>query len=117
MVLMQSGLSTHEAARRANISQSSASRIHSDNKENMPINRGGRPRKTTSDVIKHLKVNMERGIMKTAVEATKEANQILPRPVSAMTIRRRLRESGLIAKKIVKRPALRPEHIKGRMEF
>ena len=115
--LMEAGVSVRETARLLMISRATASRIHSANKENMQVNKGGRPRKATAEVIEHIKLNMKRGMLKTAVEAKKEANQLLTRPVSAMTIRRRLREVGLIAKRIVKRPALKKEHIHGRLQF
>ncbi|KAF9342964.1 hypothetical protein BGX26_006493, partial [Mortierella sp. AD094] len=115
--LMEAGVSVRETARLLMMSRATASRIHSANKENMQINKGGRPRKTTAEVIEHVKLNMKRGMLKTAVEAKNEANQLLPRPVSAMAIRRRLREAGLIAKRIVKQPALKKEHIHGRLQF
>lgn len=115
--MMMSGASTRETSHTLKISQSTASNIYSQNKENMPIHKGGRPRKTTPDVIEHVKLNMKRGILRTGYEATSEANQLLEQPVSHMTVRRRLREAGLIAKKVVKRPALKPEHIKGRLQF
>ena len=42
---------------------------------------------------------------------------MLPQPVSVTTVRRHLREAGLIAKKIVKRPALKQQYINGRLQF
>ena len=99
------------------VSPTSAKRIRSMDKENMPINRGGRREKVSSDTVELLKVDMKRGILKTAIEATKKANELLPQPVSLSTIRRRLRGAGFIAKRIVKRPALRREHIRGRLHF
>ncbi|KAF9416189.1 hypothetical protein BGZ76_004700, partial [Entomortierella beljakovae] len=66
----------------------------------MPTNKGGRPQKITDEIVEYLKVNIKRGILKTAVEAKDMANQLLPRPVTAETIRRQLRKAGLIAKRI-----------------
>ena len=114
---MTEGVSVRETAHRLKISLGSVSNIRSANKENMSINKGGRPRKTTAETIEHLKLDMKRGILRTSVEATAEANRLLPQPVSAVTVRRRLKEAGLIAKKVVKRPALKKEHIKGRLQF
>ncbi|KAF8946156.1 hypothetical protein BGZ46_005863, partial [Entomortierella lignicola] len=54
----------------------------------------------TAEVVEHIKLIMKRSIHKTAVEATKEANHLLPQPVTVSTIRRRLREAGLIAKRL-----------------
>ena len=115
--LMKQGFSTREVASRLNISPTTASRIHADNKENIPVNKGGRPRKLGSEAVEHIKLNLKRGVLKTAKEAHATANELLPEPVSYTTIRRRLREAGLIAKKIVKRPALKKTHIKGRLQF
>ncbi|KAF9184384.1 hypothetical protein BGZ51_001649 [Haplosporangium sp. Z 767] len=112
--LMMGGVSTRETARRLGISPASASRIYSDCDENMPVNKGGRPRKIPAETVEYLKVNMKRGTLKTAVEARKEANQILPNAVSVSTIRRRLREAGLASKRRVKQPTLKRVHVKGR---
>lgn len=115
--LMEDGITTRETAKRLKISKTTAARIRLEDKKNMEELKGGRPRKIQAKTVEFLKVNMKRGGLKTAVEARNEANRLLPRPVSVTTIRRRLREAGLIAKKIVKRPALKKEHIKGRLQF
>jgi transposase len=115
--LMSEGVSTRETARQLNISQPMASKIYSSNKENMPVNKGGRPRKLQTETVEYLKLNFKRGSLRTAKEARNKANELLPAPVSTSTIRRRLREAGLIAKRKVKKPALRPEHIYGRKIF
>ncbi|KAF9921250.1 hypothetical protein BGZ67_000629 [Mortierella alpina] len=115
--LMQEGVSTRDAAQRLNISKSSAARIFADNKENMPSNKGGRPRKLPAETVDYLKVSLKRGVLKTATDAKQKAIEILQKPVSVWTVRRRLQESGLIAKKIVKRPALRRRHVTARLDF
>jgi len=115
--LMQDGISTRETAQRLKISPATARRIYASNKENMPVNKGGRPRKILAETVDYLKLQMKRGELKTAVAATVKANELLPQAVSAVTVRRRLREAGLIAKKVVKRPALKKRHISGRMQF
>lgn len=115
--LMQEGVSTREAAQCLKISPATASRIYSSNKENMPINKGGRPRKIPAETVEYLKLNLKRGIFKTAVQAKNKANDLLQEPVSVSTVRRRLREAGLIAKKIIKRPALRKRHVQAQLHF
>jgi len=115
--LMEDGFSTRETAKRLKISKSTVARIRFDNKENMEEDNGGRPRKLTAETVEHLKVNINRGVLRTSIDAMKEANRLLPQPVSVTTVRRRLREAGLIAKKIVKRPALKQQHINGRLQF
>jgi DNA-binding CsgD family transcriptional regulator len=101
--LMAGGHSTRETAQRLGISPSSASHIYSSNKQKMPSNKGGRPTKMPPGTVEFLKVNMKRGVLRNVAEATKRANEILPQPVSLSTVRRHLRGSGLVAKRIVKK--------------
>jgi len=115
--LMQGGLSVRQTAERLKISSATAGRLFQNSKENMPINKGGRPRKISAQTVEHLKVGLKRGIFKTAVEAHKETITLVPEPVSVKTVRRRLTEAGLIAKKVIKRPALRKRHVSGRLQF
>ncbi|KAG0376506.1 hypothetical protein BGX24_007628, partial [Mortierella sp. AD032] len=109
---MSNGISVREVADQLNISIATASRIRSTNKENMPVNKGGRPRKLQPKTVQYLKLDIKRGILKTAVEASTSATKMCHQPVSAVTVRRRLREAGLIAKRVVKKPALKRKHIK-----
>jgi hypothetical protein len=60
---------------------------------------------------------IQRGQAKTAVAATKALNQVLSEPVSVRTVRRGLREVGMEAERVMKRPALKREHIKERKLF
>jgi transposase len=115
--LLQEGNSVRETAIHLKISPATVGRIRSDNKENLPINKGGRPRKIPAETVEYLKLNLKRGVFKTAIDAKNSANETLPQAVSVWTVRRRLREAGLIAKKIVKRPALKKKHISNRLEF
>ena len=110
-MLMQEGLSTRDTAQRLGISHATAGRIYSNNKENMPVNKGGRPRKIPAETVEYLKLNVKSGVLKSVVEAISKVNEILPEDISVWTVRTRLRESGLIAKKIVKRPALQTKHV------
>jgi len=115
--LMKDGATVRETAECLKISKSTAERIRLQEKENIGERQRGRPRKISADVVQSLKVNMKRGVLKSAVEAKDEANRLLVRPVSVTTVRRRLKEAGLLARKLVKRPALKKEHIKGRLHF
>ena len=60
---------------------------------------------------------MKRGELKTAKQAMNKANEILPQAVSLSTVCNYLRKAGLIAKKIVKRPALMKRHVHGCLQF
>ncbi|KAG0352630.1 hypothetical protein BGX24_007508, partial [Mortierella sp. AD032] len=115
--LMKDGFSMRETAKRLNISKSTVAKIRFKDKENMEKDNGGRPRKITAETTEHLKLNMKRGVLRTSIYAMKEANRLLPQPVSVTTVRRRLREAGIIAKKIMKRPALKQQHINGQLQF
>ncbi|KAF9921841.1 hypothetical protein BGZ67_000209, partial [Mortierella alpina] len=55
MQLLQEGFSVRQAAQRRKISKSTAGKIYHDNKENMPVNKGGRPRKISAQTVEHLK--------------------------------------------------------------
>jgi hypothetical protein len=115
--LTEEGLSSREAALHLKISHTTVRRIVSNNKENIPLIKGVRPRKILPSTVEHIKLNLKRGLLGTAVEATHQANQINPQPVSVTTIKKRLREAGLIAKRVVKRPALKKQHVHGRLQF
>jgi len=115
--LMKYGATVRETAELLKISKSTAQRIRFQEKENIAERQRGRPRKISAEAVQSLKLNMKRGVLKSAVEAKDEANRLLERPVSTSTVRRRLKEAGLLAKKVVKRPALKKEHIKGRLQF
>ncbi|KAF9092239.1 hypothetical protein BGX23_004465 [Mortierella sp. AD031] len=96
--LMSVGTSTCEVAQQLNISNGTASNIYSSNKENMPVNKGGRPRKIQAETVEHLKLSMKRGTLRTAKGTEDKAHELLEAPFSTITIRRRLREAGLTAK-------------------
>lgn len=115
--LLQDGRSTREVATMVGISQQSVSNIVQENKENIPNNLGGRPRKLSLGAAEYAKAMIKRGRVKTAVAATKILNQELPEPVSARTVRRGLCEVGLEAEKVKKRPALKKTQIKLRKLF
>ncbi|KAI1317520.1 hypothetical protein EDD11_008327 [Mortierella claussenii] len=120
--LMSDGLSIRETARRLHISPASACRIRAECEKNEPgtmlPNKGGRPRKLSKEMVDYIKISLKRGTLKTAVDATNTVNKVLPEPLSPVTVstvRRCLKEEGLLAKKRVRRPALKKKHLRGRM--
>jgi len=117
MKLLKEGLSTREVAKQLDVSHTTVHRIASIDKENIPVQKAGRPRKITTETVEHIRLNLKRGLLKSASAGLTQANEINPVPISDRTLRRRLRESGLIAKRKVKRPALKRQHIHGRMQF
>ncbi|KAG0011340.1 hypothetical protein BGZ80_000757 [Entomortierella chlamydospora] len=100
------GHPTREVANRTGISQRTVSTILQNNKESVPDNTGGRPRKLPIGMAEYAKLMMLRGQVTTATAATKSLNQLLPEPVSVDTVRRGLREVGMKSEKVAKKPAL-----------
>jgi len=112
------GATVREPAERLKISKSTAERIRLQEKENIGERQRGRPRKISAEVhvVQHLKLNTKRGILKAAVEAKAEANQLLKRPVSVITVRRRLR-SRVARQNAHQKTYSENEHIKGRLHL
>jgi len=115
--LLQEGLSTRDVAKQLNISNATVHRIAVNNDLNISSNKAGRPRKIVPSTVEHIRINLKRGLAKSAAASLDQANEINPVPISVATLKRRLREAGLIAKRVVKRPALKSKHIRGRMQF
>jgi transposase len=115
--LLHDGLSSRNIAAQLKVSYKTVQRIAATNSINVSFNKGGRPRKIEKNTVEHIKLNLKRGLIKSAAAGLTQANQINPVPISISTLKRRLREAGLIAKRQVKRPALKPRHIRGRMQF
>ncbi|KAF9919579.1 hypothetical protein BGZ67_001970, partial [Mortierella alpina] len=57
--LLEQGSSVRQVANTLNISKSKAGNIYRENKENMPINKGGRPRKISDQTVQHLKIGLK----------------------------------------------------------
>ncbi|KAF9343090.1 hypothetical protein BGX34_007232, partial [Mortierella sp. NVP85] len=117
IVLLRLGHSTRYVAQELNISKTTVIKFRSMDKENIPNNPGGRPRKMNDELVKHLKLNLKRGVLRTAVDAAKEANRILPDPVSKHTVARRLVEVQMKFKRKQKQPFLKQVHRRARMKF
>jgi len=115
--LLREGYSTHAVASQLGISQRAVSTILQGNKENIPINIGGRPRKLPRESAEYARHLLLQGKVRTTVTATKCLNKTLPAPVSVETVRRGLKAIGMGCKKAVKKPALSKKHIKERRFF
>ncbi|XP_055922793.1 uncharacterized protein LOC129953576 [Eupeodes corollae] len=102
------------------VATSTISRIISRYREQGDINRkvgSGRPRKTTSrldrEIIRQVKVNP----FKTAVEVTQDINEHFDVNVGVHTVRRRLVESKLYARRPAKIPYISSINRKKRLDF
>lgn len=69
------------------------------------------------ELINHLKLNLKRGVLKTATDTTKETNTLLQEPVSRITVARRLVEAHMKFKRKRKQPFLKPVHKTARIRF
>ena len=67
--------------------------------------------------MEHLKADLKRGVLRTAMEATIAANKMIPQPASVATVRRSRWDARMAAKMCAKRPALKREHIRARRQF
>lgn len=115
--LLQHGKSMRATAKQLNVSHATVRNIAINNDLNLSKFKGGRPRKILASMVDYIKLNMKRGLNKPASEELEQAGTISLLPISIATLRRRLREAGLIAKRIVKRPALKKKHIRRRLQF
>lgn len=102
------------------VATSTISRIISRYREQGDINRkvgSGRPRKTTSrldrEIIRQVKVNP----FKTAVEVTQDMNEHFDVNVGVHTVRRRLVESKLYARRPARKPYISSINRKKRLDF
>lgn len=115
--LFKKGKSTGQVATLLNISQRSTANVLAINKENAIINKGGRPRRLTAKDAQIARLDLKRGRARSAVQATKRLNATLATKVSVQTVRRALRDIGMNAKKVVRRPALKKQHKAARKQF
>lgn len=116
-LFVEEHLTTQQVADRLHISQKSASNILQDNKENVEVNKGGRPRKLTVKDAEMARLFLKQKKARSAPMVTRMLNERLTQPVSAQTVRRALRNIGMDCGKKTKRPALKPQHKEARRRF
>lgn len=79
--------------------------------------RSGRPRATTSSEDNFIVVTSKRNRRLTAPEIRAEVNKTRSDPVSLTTVKRRLRDAKLFGRVVVRKPLLRPQNKKKRMQW
>lgn len=102
------------------VATSTISRIVSRYREQGDINRevgSGRPRKTTPRQDREIRKQVKVHPLKTAVEVTDYVNEHLEVNVGVHTVRRRLRESELYARRPAKKPYISSINRKKRLDF
>lgn len=79
--------------------------------------RSGRPRATTSSEDNFIVVTSKRNRRLTAPEIRVEVNKTQVKPLSLTTVKRRLRDAKLYGRVAVRKPLLRPQNKKKRMQW
>lgn len=79
--------------------------------------RSGRPRATTSSEDQFIVITSKRNRRLTAPKIRAEVNKSLNKPVSLTTVKRRLRNAKLFGRVAVRKPLLRPQNKKKRMQW
>lgn len=119
-ILSESGKTYSEIAEFVKVSKSSVHRTlrrKCETGSNRNRKGSGRPRKTSKRDDNRLLEISKSNRFKTAPDLRAEINQSLVAPISLTTVKRRLRENGLIGRVAVKKPLLRPVNKKKRLQF
>ena len=115
--LCQDGLSVRQVASRTGVSFSTVAAYRSLNSPQEEKSKGGRPQKLTQYQKRLLARKVTSGAIGTAAEAHRELNSAEGCNVSYQTVRNSLKEQGLKAAKMAKKPLLQKRHIKERLNF
>ena len=120
VVLSEEGYSIREIAKKTGISKSSVGYTLKKFKSTGSYSsqkRSGRPRKTTVGEDRFLQTLSKRNRRKTGPELAAEINRSRDTPISVTTVKRRLRQVGLRGCIAVRKPLLRKQNKKKRLEW
>lgn len=84
---------------------------------NQTRSRSGRPKCTTQSEDNLIVVTSKRNRLLTAPQIREQMNSSRSKPVSVTTVKRRLRDAGLFGRVAVRKPLLRPQNKKKRMQW
>jgi len=115
--LLDKGLSSYQIAIQLGVSCTTVKRVRNNTRPDAPKNQGGRPAKLSTTDKRHLARIATLGKNKTAVKLAYELKNTIKVDVSADTVRRALKETGMKAICKKKKPKLQPRHIRQRYEF
>lgn len=115
--LLQDGHSVRHVASQLEIGKSTVQEWSRGILKDQNKSLGGRPKKLSTKDALYIKSMFVRGQVDTAVQAHKDFNKENQDPVSVSTIKRALHDTGLHAKKVIKKPLLTKRHRKARLEF
>jgi transposase len=100
-----------------NVSTAAVSRLRSKSRSTLSQGISGRPRKLSPANIRYARHLITSGRVDTATEVAQIISDSLGHPVSAQTVRRALKQSGLKAVVKKKRPLLTKKHRRERMDW
>jgi transposase len=114
---LQAGDSVRKVSKSLGISLGSVSNIRKTQCPNLPPSSIGRPLKLSNRNIQHAVHLITSGEKSTATEVANTLQEITNRDVSAETVRRALKRTGMKSAVKTKRPQLQPRHRKARIEW
>jgi transposase len=115
--MLQRGCTIREVSRSLHVGVGTVQRLRQKCVFNVESSHGGRPRKMTPAMERSCVLNMTRGKLSTAVEATKNVQEAFGMQVCVETVRRVLRRGGLQSQVKQKKPRLSVKNIKARLDF
>lgn len=120
VILQKTGKNYREIAKILKVSLGAVQKAiqrHRETGVNTDKKRSGRPRKTVQRVDNKIYAISKADRFKSAATIRAEINENLDSPISLNTVKRRLREKGMIGRVAVKKPLLRPVNKQKRLEF
>src|SRR5260370_36500632 len=115
--LLEQGKSCRQIAEKIGVHHSTVSKFHSKLNFTLPKGKGGHPSKLTPTAICHAICIISTGKADTAVDVTKSLQETFPGTISASTVRRGLKKSGLKAVVKTKDPVLSQHHRRERLDY
>src|ERR1700722_8048286 len=115
--LLDAGHSATQIAPNTGYSLGPVSKLRSKHRSHLSKSLGGRPPKLSSANIRHEQRLISSGKADTAVDVTEALKNITNQSLSAQTVRRSLKATGLKAVAKKKKPFLSKRHKKERMDF
>ena len=115
--LIDSGLSGHQISSQTGVSNATISRLHSKHCPSLQKSSGGHLTKLSETNIFHASCLIGSGRAENAVQVTKYFRDVVNQPIYTQTIHNRLKNVGMKAVIKKKRPRLKLDHRKERLDF
>ena len=115
--MLDTGQSAHSLASTTGLDVSTISRLHSKEHFELQKATGGCPLKLSSVNVWHAICLISSGKAENAIQVTKALTNIVNQPLSASTVHRQLRKTGMTAVVKSKQPLLSAKHCKACLDF